>query len=191
RPARPCALFVWVKPPAVRRGAVAPPPPPLAAQPPLIEKISVSEDVLFAFDKAELKPEGKQVIDELSKRMNGANVQEIDVIGHTDRIGTEQYNQGLSERRAAAVKAYLAQKGIETEKVKSEGRGKHEPVTGDQCKGLRGDKLITCLQPDRRVDLEVRGERETASTGGTAPSGTLGTPGGASPGASPSSGGTK
>ena len=151
--------------------AVAPPPPVAAAptplvtpQPPLIEKISVSEDVLFAFDKAELKPEGQKTIDELSKRMSGANVQEIDVIGHTDRIGTEQYNQQLSEKRAAAVKAYLTQKGIETTKVKSEGRGKNEPVTGDQCKGLRGDKLISCLQPDRRVDVEVRGTKETAGT---------------------------
>ena len=199
--AAPCDAVRVVQVAAPPPVAVAPPPPaptPLVTapppQPPLIEKISVSEDVLFAFDKAALKPEGQKTLDELSSRMKGANVQEIDVIGHTDRIGTEQYNQQLSEKRAAAVKAYLAQKGIESDKVKSEGRGKTEPVTGDQCKGMKGDKLISCLQPDRRVDVEVRGERETASTstspsaGSTSPSGTLGTPGGSSSGASPSSG---
>jgi OOP family OmpA-OmpF porin len=173
--AAPCDAVRVVQVAAPPPVAVAPPPPaptPLVTappQPPLIEKISVSEDVLFAFDKAALKPEGEKTLAELSNRMKGANVQEIDVIGHTDRIGTEQYNQQLSEKRAAAVKSYLAQKGIEGDKVKSEGRGKTEPVTGDQCKGLRGDKLISCLQPDRRVDVEVRGERETASTS-TSPS---------------------
>jgi OmpA-OmpF porin, OOP family len=62
------------------------------------------------------------------------------------------------------VKQYLAQKGIEPDRVRAEGRGENEPVTGDQCKGLRGDKLIACLQPDRRVEVEVRGTREVAAT---------------------------
>ena len=179
--------------------AVAPPPPtPIVTapppQPPVIEQISLSSDVLFAFDKAELKPEGMKKIDDIAGRLKGANVQLINTIGHADRIGPDKYNQQLSEKRAEAVKEYLAQQGVETSKVHSEGRGKSDPVTGDQCKGMRGDKLISCLQPDRRVDIEVRGEKETASTssspsaGGTSGSGTLGTPSGSSSGASPASG---
>jgi outer membrane protein OmpA-like peptidoglycan-associated protein len=151
-------------------------------------------DVLFAFDKAELRPEGQKKIDEIAGRLKGANVQQINMIGHADRIGPDQYNQKLSEKRAEAVKEYLSKQGVETTKVRAEGRGKSEPVTGNECKGEKGSKLIACLQPDRRVDIEVRGEKETASTGtspsagGTSGSGTLGTPSGSSTGASPSSG---
>jgi len=164
----------------------------------VIEQISLSSDVLFAFDKAELRPEGQQKIDEIAGRLKGANVQMINATGYADRIGPDKYNQQLSEKRAAAVKEYLAQKGVETSKVRSEGRGKSDPVTGDQCKGISGAKLISCLQPDRRVDIEVRGEKEVAgapsspsaggTAGGTSGSGTLSAPGGASSGASPSSG---
>ena len=199
--AAPCDAVRVVQVAAPPPVAVAPPPPaptPLVAapppQPPVIEQISLSSDVLFAFDKAELRPEGQKKIDEIAGRLKGANVQMINTIGHADRIGPDKYNQQLSEKRAAAVKEYLAQQGVETTKVRSEGRGKSDPVTGDQCKGLSGTKLISCLQPDRRVDIEVRGEKETASTstspsaGGTSGSGTLSAPGGTSSGASPSSG---
>ena len=201
--AAPCDAVRAVQVAAPPPVAVAPPPPapaptPLVVapppQPPVIEQISLSSDVLFAFDKAELKPEGMKKIDDIASRLKGANVQLINAIGHADRIGNDKYNQQLSEKRAEAVKEYLAQKGVETTKVRSEGRGKSDPVTGDQCKGMKGDKLISCLQPDRRVDIEVRGEKETASTstspsaGGTSGSGTLSAPGGASSGASPSSG---
>ncbi len=205
--AAPCDAVRAVQVAAPPPVAVAPPPPPPAPtplvtapppQPPVIEQISLSSDVLFAFDKAELLPAGQQKIDEIAGRLKGANVQLINTIGHADRIGPDKYNQQLSEKRAAAVKDYLAQKGIETSKVRSEGRGESEPVTGNQCKGISGSKLISCLQPDRRVDIEVRGEKETAGTpsspsaggtaGSTSGSGTLGAPGGASSGASPSSG---
>jgi OOP family OmpA-OmpF porin len=186
-------------PPVAVAAPPAPAPTPLVAapppQPPVIEQISLSSDVLFAFDKAELRPEGQKKIDEIAGRLKGANVQMINTIGHADRIGPDKYNQQLSEKRAEAVKEYLAQKGVETTKVHSEGRGKSEPVTGDQCKGVSGSKLISCLQPDRRVDIEVRGEKEVAggpsspaSSGATSGSGTLSAPGGASSGASPSSG---
>ena len=197
--AAPCDTVRVVQTAAPPPVAVAPPPPaptPLVTapppQPPVIEQISLSSDVLFAFDKADLKPEGMKKIDDIAGRLKGANVQIINAIGHADRIGPEKYNQQLSEKRAEAVKDYLAQKGIETNKVRSEGRGKSDPVTGDQCKGMSGAKLISCLQPDRRVDIEVRGEKETAATS-TSPSagstsGTLGTPGGTSSGASPASG---
>ena len=62
------------------------------------------------------------------------------------------------------MKDYLAQKGVDQGKVRSEGRGESQPITGDQCKGMSGAKLISCLQPDRRVDIEVRGERQVAGT---------------------------
>jgi OOP family OmpA-OmpF porin len=209
--AAPCDAVpvAQVAPPPV---AVAPPPPPVAAPtplvvapppPPVIEQISLSSDVLFEFDKATLRPEGQQKIDEIADRLKGANVQIVNAIGHADRIGAENYNKQLSEKRAEAVKEYLAQKGVDQSKVRSEGRGESDPVTAGQCKGMSGSKLIQCLQPDRRVDIEVRGERQVAGTpsspgsaGATSGSGTLGTPGGASSGASPasgspSSGGTK
>jgi len=198
--AAPCDAVRRVEAPATPPVAVAPPPPPAPAPtplvvappppPPVIEKISLSSDVLFEFDKAALRPEGQKKLDEISDGLKGANVMQINAIGHADRIGSEKYNQQLSEKRAAAVTEYLAQKGVEQSKVRSEGRGESAPVTGDQCKGVAGTKLISCLQPDRRVDVEVRGERQVAGTPSSPSSagGTLGTPGGASSGASPASG---
>jgi OOP family OmpA-OmpF porin len=201
--AAPCDAVpvAQVAPPPV---AVAPPPPPVVAAtplvtpappPPVIEQISLSSDVLFEFDKAELRAEGQKKLDEISDRLKGANVMQIAAIGHADRIGAENYNKQLSEKRAAAVKEYLATKGVDQSKVRSEGRGESESVTKDQCKGVTGSKLISCLQPDRRVDVEVRGERQVAGTpsqpgsaGATSGSGTLGTPGGASSGATGTSG---
>ena len=160
----------------------APPPPPVAvaapppAPPPIIEQISLSSDVLFEFNKAELRPSGRQKLDEISDRLKGANVQLINTIGHADRIGSDDYNKQLSEKRAASVKEYLAQKGVDQAKVRSEGRGESQPVTGEQCKGLSGEKLIACLQPDRRVDIEVRGERQVAGTPTPAGAGATGAP---------------
>jgi OmpA-OmpF porin, OOP family len=199
----PCDAVRRVEAPVPPPVAVAPPPPapapaptPLVTAPPppppVIEQISLSSDVLFEFDKAELLPAGQQKIDEIADRLKGANVQLINAIGHADRIGSDDYNKQLSEKRAAAVSEYIAKKGVEQTKVRSEGRGESQPVTGDQCKGVSGAKLISCLQPDRRVDIEVRGERQVAGTpapsgsagGGTSGSGTLGAPGGSSPGAS-------
>ncbi len=155
-------------------------PPPIAAAPaapvpqqalapaapaPIIEKVSLGSDVLFEFDKATLRPEGRQKLDELAERIKDAQVESILAVGHADRIGPDQYNDKLSAARAESVKEYLAQKGVSPDRVRSEGRGEKEPVTGDQCKGQKGAKLIACLQPDRRVDVEVRGTREVAATG--------------------------
>lgn len=140
---------------------LAPPAPPA----PIIEQVNLESDVLFEFDKAELRPEGRQKLDELADRIKDAQVESVLAVGHADRIGAEQYNEKLSAARAESVKEYLAQKGIEPQRVRSEARGESQPVTGDQCKGLKGDKLIACLQPDRRVEIEVRGSREVAATG--------------------------
>jgi OOP family OmpA-OmpF porin len=121
--------------------------------------------VLFEFDKAQLRPAGQEELDKLADRIKDAQVESILAVGHADRIGPEQYNEKLSAERAEAVKQYLAQKGIEQQRVQAQGVGESQPVTGDQCKGVKGSKLISCLQPDRRVEIEVRGTRETASAG--------------------------
>ena len=81
-------------------------------------------------------------------------------VGHADRFGSDSYNQSLSERRAAAVKAYLLGKGIDANRIKTEGRGETQPVTKPgECAGAKSAKVIACLQPDRRVNIEVVGTR--------------------------------
>ncbi|MFN3986957.1 MAG: OmpA family protein [Rhodocyclaceae bacterium] len=147
--------------PAEKCAEAAPPPP--AAQPapqPTAEKIKLSADALFDFDKAVLKPAGMQALDQLAAQAQQVNLEVILAVGHTDRIGSDAYNQRLSERRADAVKAYLVSKGIESNRIYTEGKGKTQPVTGTQCDGVRGrTALISCLQPDRRVEVEVIGTK--------------------------------
>jgi len=149
-------------PPPVAVAAVAQPEPPRM----VIQKVSLSTDVLFDFDKAELKDAGKQKLDELASQIKDAKVDEIIVVGHADRIGSETYNEKLSEARAQSVKDYLAERGAQTNVITAQGKGEAAPVTGDQCKKMAGKKLIECLQPDRRVEIEFLGSREVAATGG-------------------------
>jgi len=182
----PCDTVQTVSAPPPPPVVVVPAPTPIAAAPtpapapaPVIEKVSLESDVLFEFDKAQLRPTGQQKLDELADRLKDAKVESVLAVGYADRIGSERYNEKLSAERAEAVKQYLTQKGIEQQRVQAEGRGTSQPVTGDQCKGQRGAKLISCLQPDRRVEIEVRGTREVASTGSPAAGGTSGSSGGA------------
>jgi OOP family OmpA-OmpF porin len=84
----------------------------------------------------------------------------IIAVGHTDHFGSDAYNQKLSERRAAAVKTYLVSKGIDANRVYTEGKGEKNPVTKPgQCPGPKSKKVIECLQPDRRVDIELIGTK--------------------------------
>ena len=140
-----------------------PPAPaaPVAAMPkPAAEKITVAADALFDFNKATLRPAGKAKLDELVSKAAAIKLEVILVVGHTDRIGSDSYNQKLSEKRAAAVKEYLVAKGIEANRVYTEGKGEKQPVTGDKCKGNAPTKaLIECLQPDRRADIEIIGTK--------------------------------
>ena len=137
-----------------------PVPAPVAAPKPTGEKITVAADALFDFDKATLRPEGKAKLDELVSKSKAIKLEVILVVGHTDRIGSDAYNQKLSERRAAAVKSYLVSKGIEANRVYTEGKGEKQPVTGDKCKGNKATKeLKACLQPDRRADIEIIGTK--------------------------------
>src|SRR4051812_22959877 len=167
--------------PVAAAPAPAPQPQPLAAAPTpapvVIEKISLSTDVLFGFNKAELTPAGEQKLDELARSAQGANVEKVQLVGHADRIGSEEYNKELSEKRAQAVADYLALKGVERSRLEVEGRGEAEPVTGNQCQRLgaesnKNQKLISCLQPDRRVDAALLGSRESTAASGTAPAAT-------------------
>ena len=134
--------------------AAAPAPKPSA------DKIKLAADTLFDFDKATLKAEGRAKLDELAVKSKQLKLEVILAVGHTDRIGSDAYNQKLSERRAAAVKTYLVSKGVEANRVYTEGKGKKQPVTGTTCNTVKNRKaLIECLQPDRRVEVEVIGSK--------------------------------
>ena len=140
--------------------AAAPAPAAATGVKPSGEKITVAADALFDFNKAVLRPAGKAKLDELVSKAKAIKLEVILAVGHTDRIGGDGYNQKLSEKRAAAVKEYLVAKGIEANRVYTEGKGEKQPVTGDKCKGNAKTKaLIDCLQPDRRVDIEVIGTK--------------------------------
>lgn len=148
--------------PKTEPAKVTPPPPPPPPPPPKVtnQKVTMSADALFDFNKADLKPEGKAKLDDLVSKLTGINLEVIIAIGHADRFGTDKYNDALSVKRASAVKTYLVGKGIEPNRVYTEGKGKRQPVTkpGD-CKGPKSPKVVACLQPDRRVEIEVVGTR--------------------------------
>ena len=153
------------KPPPPPPPPAAPPAPPPPAPPPApgLQKITLATKALFDFDKAVLKPEGKTAIDTevLSKLANVSKLELILVTGHTDRIGTQAYNQKLSERRADAVRDYLVSKGVAKDKIETLGMGKTQPVPGVVCNQpypKERKALIACLAPDRRVEVEVKGE---------------------------------
>jgi OmpA-OmpF porin, OOP family len=145
--------------------AEEPPPAPVPAPAPAprseTRKITFSAEELFDFDKAVIKSEGKTGLDKLASEINGVDYEKVLVTGHTDRLGSNQYNQKLSEHRASAVKAYLISKGIPDNRVTSSGMGETQPVTKpDDCKGPVSKQLKACLQPDRRVEVDVTGSKE-------------------------------
>jgi len=142
------------------RTVVAPPPPPAAAPKPAAQKVTLAADALFDFNKAALRAEGTAKLDKLVGDVKNIKLEVILTVGHADRFGSDAYNQKLSEKRAEAVKAYLVSKGIEPNRVYTEGKGKKQPVTKpDQCKGPKSKKTVDCLQPDRRVEIEVIGTK--------------------------------
>ncbi|MBL8368840.1 MAG: OmpA family protein, partial [Candidatus Accumulibacter sp.] len=105
------------------------------------DKVTVAADALFDFDKATLRPEGKAKLDEVVAKSKAIKLEVIIAVGHTDRLGSDAYNQKLSERRAASVKAYLVSKGVEANRVYTEGKGEKQPVTQPgQCPGGKSAK---------------------------------------------------
>jgi OOP family OmpA-OmpF porin len=172
-PARRAAVTPSYSPPPVALApqpapapeiAVAPltPSAPLAAfAPSQSRRVSYTAESFFSFDRSELRPEGKTALDSFVAELQGTSYDTITVQGHADRIGTTAYNQTLSLERAEAVKTYLVSAGhLEAAKIATVGKSELEPVTlPDDCKGPMSAPVIACLQPDRRVEIEVAGTR--------------------------------
>jgi OOP family OmpA-OmpF porin len=138
------------------------PPAPLPPPAPMPQKVSFSADSLFDFDSAALKPNGRGELDKLITDLRGVDFDVINVTGHTDRIGRQAYNLKLSTQRAEAVGSYLVSAaGIPAGKISTKGVNGADPVTKPgECVGNKvTPALIACLQPDRRVDVEVTGQR--------------------------------
>jgi OmpA-OmpF porin, OOP family len=133
-------------PAPARAPAPAPAPAPAAAS-----KVTYAADAFFDFDKAVLKPEGKAKLDDLASKVKAINLEVIIAVGHTDSVGADAYNQKLSVRRAEAVKAYLVTKGIEKNRVYTEGKGEKQPVADNKTTEGRAK--------NRRVEIEVVGTR--------------------------------
>ena len=132
--------------------AAAPAPAPAAApQPPAATKVTYAADAFFDFDKSVLKPEGKAKLDDLVGKVKGINLEVIIAVGHTDSVGSDAYNQKLSVKRSEAVKAYLVSKGIEKNRVYTEGKGEKQPVADNKTKEGQAK--------NRRVEIEVVGTR--------------------------------
>lgn len=149
-----------LKPPAPMPPAPAPAPAPRPPAPapapavipaPVSEKVTFAADAFFDFDKAVLKPEGRAKLDDLVSKMKSINLEVVIAVGHTDSVGTDAYNQRLSVRRAEAVKAYLTSKGIEKNRVYTEGKGQKQPVADNKTAEGRAK--------NRRVEIEVVGTR--------------------------------
>ena len=141
--------------PVVTPPAPPPPPPPAPAPAPApvpkAEKVTFAADAFFDFDKSVLKPEGKAKLADLTDKLKGITLEVIIAVGHTDSTGPDAYNQGLSIRRAEAVKAFLVSQGIEANRVYTEGKGETQPVADNKTREGRAK--------NRRVEVEVVGTR--------------------------------
>ncbi len=144
-------------PPAPVAQAPKPAPAPAPVAPPKPRTVSMSANDLFDFNSAVLKPKGRAHLDQAvvqpAKSMQALRI--VKVGGHTDRLGNPQYNQALSEKRAASVKSYLVSQGIEGAKIETTGYGESQPVA--TCEQKNRKALIECLAPNRRVVVEMEG----------------------------------
>ena len=146
--AKPAAAPTAAAPAAPAAAAPTAPAPVVAAQ-----KVTYAADAFFDFDKSVLKAEGKAKLDDLVSKVKGINLEVIIAVGHTDSVGSDAYNQKLSVRRSEAVKAYLVSKGIEKNRVYTEGKGEKQPVADNKTAEGRAK--------NRRVEIEVVGTRAT------------------------------
>lgn len=139
--------------------AAAPAPAPKPVIVPIVERFTLSADALFQFDKsgrADMLPEGRRKLDEFASRVKQlTRVDRISLSGYTDRLGTRDYNARLSQARAATVKTYLVEQGVAAAVIQSEGRGSANPVV--MCPDQALPKLTACLQPNRRVEIDLAG----------------------------------
>jgi OmpA-OmpF porin, OOP family len=141
---------------------VVPMPAPVAPLPPPRRRVTFSAESLFNFDSAEVNATGKTALDKFAGELDGTQFEMVVVEGHTDRLGTADYNQKLSLKRAESVKSYLVTSGhIDPMKISAAGKGETSPTTqAADCVGTRASaQLIICLRPDRRVDVDVVGTR--------------------------------
>ncbi|WJV65752.1 porin OmpA [Pectobacteriaceae bacterium CE70] len=142
--------------------AVEPAPAPVVNT----KHFTLKSDVLFTFDKAVLKPEGQRSLDQLYSQLSSMDPKDgsVAVLGFTDRLGSEKYNQALSTKRAQSVVDYLVSKGIPSNKISARGLGESDPVTGSTCNNVKGRAaLISCLAPDRRVEIVVKGIKDVVT----------------------------
>jgi OmpA-OmpF porin, OOP family len=149
-PAPPAAPPAPPPAPVAPRAAPAPAPAP-APQPPAAVKVTFAADAFFDFDKSVLKAEGKAKLDDLVGKVKGINLEVIIAVGHTDSVGVDGYNQKLSVARSEAVKAYLVSKGMEKNRVYTEGKGEKQPAADNKTAEGRAK--------NRRVEIEVVGTR--------------------------------
>ncbi|MER1939603.1 MULTISPECIES: outer membrane protein OmpA [unclassified Castellaniella] len=119
---------------------------------PTASKVVLNADTFFDFDKSTIKPEGRQVLDQVAQQAGTINLETIIAVGHTDSIGTEAYNQKLSERRANSVKQYLISKGVAADRIYAEGKGEMQPVASNKTREGRAQ--------NRRVEIEIVGTRK-------------------------------
>ena len=166
KPAPPPAPPPAVSPPPQPVAKPAPPPPAPKPQPAPVAKpapkkpavLTVTSTELFEFDKSNLTPEARSKLDNevVAKARDFGSVSHVQIDGHADRMGSQEYNQRLSERRAETVRAYLVSKGFDASRMDTIGFGKTNPVKS--CPGNMARKeLIACLAPNRRVAVEVKG----------------------------------
>ena len=163
--AKGCDGAIVPKPPVVVRPApraaapaparapapVAKPAPKVVVPAVAATKVTYAADAFFDFDKSALKPEGRAKLNDLIGKIKGINLEVIIAVGHTDAIGSVKYNQKLSVKRSESVKAYLVSKGIEKNRVYTEGKGKSQPVADNKTSEGRAK--------NRRVEIEVVGTR--------------------------------
>ena len=172
RAAMPMMMPMAAAPAPVAAPAPAPMPPPVvivqAAPEPVVvavperRRVSFEAESLFGFDNSSVRDTGKVALDDFARQLDGTRFETITVEGHTDRLGSTAYNQKLSQERADAVKAYLVSAGrVDPAKISAVGKSESMPITKpEDCKGTAATAtLITCLQPDRRVEIEVAGTR--------------------------------
>ena len=141
--------------PKVVAAPAEPAPVALAAPAPVTEKVSMDADAMFDFDKSEIKPKGKEALNEVVRKLNlaGAELELITTTGHTDNIGSTEYNIDLSLRRAEAVKGYLISQGVDGNHINSVGEGERQPFANNTTAQGRAE--------NRRVDIEVSSTRTT------------------------------
>jgi len=147
KPAEPAAPAS----PSAPSSPAAPAAPAKPAPASVRQSVVIQADALFDFDKSVLRPDGKKSIDDALAKLGGVDLEMVIATGHTDSVGTDAYNQKLSVRRSEAVKAYLVSKGVEKNRIYTEGKGEKQPVADNKSKDGRAK--------NRRVEIEVVGTR--------------------------------